>query len=157
MTIATNDDLPIIHSSFSLDRFYPHAPARVFDALADPVKKRRWFAEGDGWEIVEYVLDFRVGGAETSRFRFNDGPEVSNDTQFQLIVPDRRIVFSYRMAIGPKPISVSLSTIELVASGNGTNYTYTEQGAYFEGPEAAHGRKEGSRWLLDSLAAELDR
>jgi len=33
---------------------------------------------------------------------------------------------------GSNPISVSLSTVEWLPSGNGTRLTYTEQGAYFD-------------------------
>ncbi len=156
ITLATAaEQQAVVHSSFDLDRFYPHAPSKVFAAFADAAKKRRWFAEGEGWEVFEYTLDFRVGGTEVSRFRFKDGPEIRNDTQFQDIVDDRRMVFTYRMAIGPKPLSVSLSTVLLTPQNGGTLYTYTEQGVYFDGAE--RGRREGSTWLLDSLAAELGR
>lgn len=127
----------------------------MFSAFADAAKKRRWFAEGEGWEVFEYALDFRIGGTEVSRFAFRDGPEIRNDTQFQDIIPDRRIVFSYRMAIGPRPLSVSLSTVELVPCSEGTRMTYTEQGAYFDSADAVRGREEGSRQLMERLAEEL--
>jgi uncharacterized protein YndB with AHSA1/START domain len=84
-----------------------------------------------------------------------DGPEITYDAVIQDIVPDRRIVFAYRMAIGPNPISVSLSTVELVPSGNGTRLTYTEQGAFFDDADAPKSREEGSRGLLEKLAEEL--
>jgi hypothetical protein len=44
--------------------------------------KRRWFAEGEGWSIDEYKLDFRQGGSEVSRFRYQDGPEIRYDAAF---------------------------------------------------------------------------
>ena len=59
------------------------------------------------------------------------------------------------MAIGPSPISVSLSTVELVPSGNGTRLIYTEQGAYFDDADAPKSREEGSRGLLEKLGEEL--
>ena len=59
------------------------------------------------------------------------GPEIRNDAQFHFIVPDRRIVFTYRMAMGEAPISVSLSTIEIEPAGDGTRFVFTEQGIYF--------------------------
>jgi uncharacterized protein YndB with AHSA1/START domain len=152
---AMRDQYSVIHNTFSVERAYPVPPARVFSAFADQATKRRWFAEGEGWEVFEFTLDFRVGGSEVSRFRFKDGPEVRNDTIFQDIVPNRRIVFSYRMTIGPKALSASLSTVEFVPSGDGTLMTYTEQGAFLDGADSAKGREEGSRWLLDRLAEEL--
>jgi uncharacterized protein YndB with AHSA1/START domain len=107
----TSPQNSVIHSTFSIERIYPHAPARVFFAHADQAMKRRWFAEGEGWSIDEYMLDFRLNGSEVSRFRYQDGPEIRYDAAFYDIIPDRRIVFAYRMAIGSKPLSVSLSTM----------------------------------------------
>ena len=75
--------------------------------------------------------------------------------EFQDIVPDTRIVFVYRMAAGDMPLSVSLTTIELAPWQGGTQLTFTEQGAFFAGPESARGREEGCRFLMDKLAAEL--
>lgn len=150
-----NTQNPVIHSTFSIERIYPHTPSRVFFAHADQAMKRRWFAEGDGWSIDEYKLDFRQGGSEVSRFRYQDGPEIRYDAAFYDIIPDRRIVFAYRMAIGPRPLSVSLSTIEFLPCTSGTRLTYTEQGAYFDDPGGPEGREEGSRGLLEKLASEL--
>jgi uncharacterized protein YndB with AHSA1/START domain len=145
----------VFHATFSIERTYPQAPARVFLAHANEAMKRRWMAEGDGWEIFEFKVDFRLGGAETSRFSFQGGPEISYDASFQDIVPNQRIVSVYRMAFAGKPMSVSLATIELEPAGSGTRLTYTEQGTYFDDPSAAKGREEGSRELLEKLAAEL--
>ena len=145
----------VFHSTFSIERTYPQSPSRVFFAHANEAMKRRWLAEGEGWEVFEFKVDFRLGGAETSRFAFRGGPEITYDASFQHIVPDQRIVFVYRMALGGKPLSVSLATIDLVPAGKGTRLTYTEQGAYFDDPNAAKGREEGSRGLLEKLAEEL--
>jgi uncharacterized protein YndB with AHSA1/START domain len=108
-------------------------------------------------EVYEFTFDFRVGGSEVSRFSYMNGPEIRLDAQFQDIIPDRRIVFVYRMAIGPKPLSASLTTVELVPSGDGTRLTYTEQGAFFDGADSAQGREEGCRGLMEKLAKELQR
>jgi uncharacterized protein YndB with AHSA1/START domain len=45
-----------------------------------------------------YESDFRIGGTERSLFRFGDSPQMSNDTVFLDIVPNRRIVLAYSMA-----------------------------------------------------------
>ncbi|MCX6049372.1 MAG: SRPBCC domain-containing protein [Chloroflexi bacterium] len=60
--MATQQSL--MHSTFSVKRTYPSSPARVFAAFANPETKRRWFVEGEGWEIDEFSMDFRVGGRE---------------------------------------------------------------------------------------------
>jgi len=145
----------VVHSTFSVERTYPTTPARVFDAFADPARKRRWFAEGEGWSIDEFVLDFRVGGSERSRFRFQDGPPAGNDTVFLDIVPDRRIVFAYTMMVRDARISVSLATVEIVARGDGTHLTYTEQGVFFDGTDDGTNRETGCGEMLAKLDEEL--
>jgi uncharacterized protein YndB with AHSA1/START domain len=150
-----NESISVAHSTFTIERQYPVPPARVFFAFADHATKRRWLIEGEGWEVYEFTSDFRVGGSDMSRFSYKGGPEIRNDTQYQNIVPDRRIVFSYRMTIGDRPLSASLVTVQFNAAAGGTLMTYTEQGAYFDGADAAKGREEGSRGLLEKLAAEL--
>jgi len=154
---AIEENKPFVaHGSFSIERTYPSAPERVFDAFRDPVKKRRWFAEGAGCKVFEFEGDFRVGGEENSRFAFGSGPEICNFTQYQDIIENRRIVISYRMTIGGAPLSVSLATMEFVPEGSGTRVIYTEQGAYFDSADAIRSRERGCTALLLRLAEELE-
>lgn len=144
------------HDHFTLERRYRASPARVFAAWADPVKKRRWFAEADGFVTESYELDFRVGGLERSRFRFGDGPAMTNDTYFHVIEPDRCIVCSYGMTMAGAPFSVSLATLTLEPEGQTTLLRYTEQVAFLTDVDHVEGRRRGCAELLERLAAELD-
>jgi uncharacterized protein YndB with AHSA1/START domain len=152
---TTANQSTVVHSTFSIERTYPSPPARVFAAFSDQATKRRWFVEGEGWEIDEFTMDFRVGGREVSRFRFKGGAPMGNDTVYLDIVPDQRIVFAYTMTVGDKRISVSLATVEIAPSGDGTRLVYTEQGAFLDGADATARREHGSRALLDRLGEEL--
>jgi uncharacterized protein YndB with AHSA1/START domain len=157
----------VVHSTFKIERVYPAAASRVFSAFADPATKRRWFAEGEGSEVQEFTPDFRVGGRESTRLRFKGNPalpgappagtEFRNDTVYQDIVPDRRIVLAYTMAVGGRRISASLATVEFVPEGDGTRLVFTEQGAFFEGSDGPELREKGWLALLDALGAELRR
>jgi len=149
----------IVFDTFAIERTYKASPARVFEAWRDPEKKRRWFAEGKGFVIDSYELDFREGAFERTRFRFGDGPPITNDTVFHDIVPSERIVASYGMTRDGKRFSVSLATVELEPHGTGTRLRYTEQGAYFEsgGPDASAHRREGCVELLEALAREVEQ
>jgi uncharacterized protein YndB with AHSA1/START domain len=147
----------VIHSTFRIERTYPQSPARVFQAFADKQIVRRWRVEDENCAVHEFTFDFRVGGAEVSRFSFMGGPEIRLDAQFQDIVPDSRIVFCYRMGTAAGPFSASLTTVELALAGAGTLLTYTEQGVFFDGADSAQGREDGTRGLLEKLAAELGR
>jgi uncharacterized protein YndB with AHSA1/START domain len=145
------------HATFTIERVYDASPGRVFKAFADPAAKRRWFVEGEGWEIEEFTIDFRVGGEERSRFRFRGGPLVRNDTVYQDIVPDRRIIVAYAMTVGENRISASLATTQFEPAGAGTRLVFTEQGAFLDGYDDAGKREEGWRGLFDQLEKELKR
>jgi uncharacterized protein YndB with AHSA1/START domain len=152
---TTVNQSSVVHSTFSIERTYPSPPSRVFAAFSNQGTKRRWFAEGEGWEVDEFTLDFRVGGREVSRFRFKGGAPMGNDTVYLDIVPERRIVLAYTMTVGDKRISVSLATVEITPSGDGTRLVYTEQGAFFDGADKPAGREAGCRHLLKRLGEEL--
>lgn len=145
----------IIFKGFTIERFYPAEIERVFDAHADPTKRRRWSAEGKGFHIDEYSLDFRIGGFERTRFRFGDGPPMTYDGVYLDIVPLERIVFAYAMTIGGASLSSSLAAVELFAKGDETRLLFTEQTAFTGGSDDSAERRQGSVGLLAALAQEL--
>lgn len=147
----------VTHATFAIERSYDAAPARVFKAFADPAAKRRWFAEGEGWQVDAFDVDFRVGGYERSRFRFQGGAPITNDTTYQDIVPNERIIIAYTMTIGGNPISSSLATMEFRKEGKGTRLVFTEQDAFLDGHDNVAQREAGTRELLESLDRELTR
>lgn len=155
MTSVT-ESKPVVHSTFRLERVYEATPERVFQAFSDPEVKRRWLIEGEGFEVFDYQPDFKIGGREFSRFRFEGYPEMINETIYQDIVPNERIVFCYRMAMDGVPMSASLTTIEFIREDGGTRLIHTEQGAYLDGSDDGTGREEGTRGLLEILAKEVE-
>jgi uncharacterized protein YndB with AHSA1/START domain len=156
------DQQSVIHSTFVIERSYPATPERVFAALSDPAKKRRWFVEADHHDVEHYEMDFRVGGKERARFRFKEGTPVqgmvcTNEGSYLDIVPNRRVVLAHTMTLGEKCISASLVTFELLPSEAGTDLILTHQGAFFEGSDGPEMREEGWRKLLEKLTSEFQR
>jgi uncharacterized protein YndB with AHSA1/START domain len=153
----------IDHGTFTIEREYPVPPERVFAAFANEATKRRWFADGKGWEVKEFSVDFRVGGRDTSRFTFSGGPPgappagtlMGNDSVYMDIVANERIVFAYTMSAGDYRMSASLTTVELSPSGKGTRLKFTEQAVFFERSDGARLREEGWRGLLEKLGTEV--
>jgi uncharacterized protein YndB with AHSA1/START domain len=144
------------HDTFTIERTYPASPAKVFAAWADPVAKRTWFVEGEGWDVESYEQDFRIGGRERSAFRFKGGPLVSNDTTYLDIVPERRIIVSYTMAIDGRIMSASLATAEFEPAGTGTRLILTEHDAHLDGIDKSGSRKDGCAGLLVQLGKYLE-
>lgn len=136
------------HATFVIERNYAASPAQVFAAWSDPVAKARWFTKPNTFE-------FRVGGRESSRGGPPGGPVYTFDAQYQEIVPERRIVYSYIMDQDDTRISVSVATVEFKPSGAGTQLIFTEQGAFLDGHDTPEQREHGTKIFLDKLDKEL--
>lgn len=148
-----------IHDSFTLERRYRSSVDAVWHAFADEATKRRWFAEGEGFEVLEYGLDFRVGGREHARFKVVDAPVplgvIGNETRYFDIREEERIVSAYSMSNDGVPFSVSLITITFEPDGEGTRLVFHEQATFFDGADGTEMRESGTRGLLESLARAL--
>jgi uncharacterized protein YndB with AHSA1/START domain len=149
----------VVHSTFTVEHSYTQPPERVYSAFAQPARKRRWYAEGEH-EIQEYEMEFRVGGSEHLRYTFKPGhpiagSEINNDSTYQDIVPDKRIVSTSRMSLNGKPIQVTLLTFEFLPSATGTDLILTTQGTFIEWPDGPKMIEQGWRGLFERLAREL--
>jgi uncharacterized protein YndB with AHSA1/START domain len=145
----------VVHDTFTIERTFPHPPARVWAALSKPEAKRRWFAPPEDWRDEKFEMDFRVGGKEVSIGGPKDGPTITYEARFYDIVPEQRIVSAYEMHVGEQRISVSLGTCTLEAVPGGTRYVYTEQGTYLDGSDDGSKRRAGSEQLADKLGRLL--
>jgi uncharacterized protein YndB with AHSA1/START domain len=149
-----------VHSTFSLERSFKATSERVFAAWADPASKRRWNFDSNSHELLAHEVDFRVGGCERATMKFGSGPiagmTLTLESVYEVIIPDQRIVWAYRMELDGRTFSTSLATVELVKTDSGTDLLLTHQGAYFEGADGPEMRKGGWTDLLGRLAKEVD-
>jgi len=155
----------VIHDTFTIERTYDLAPAGVFAAFSTKEARNSWDDaddleppqdEGDR-HVTEF--DFRVGGRERYTTDW-EGTTYRYDGRYHDIVTSSRIVYSYAMYADDTLISVSLATIEFAESGDGTRFTWTEQGAYldgYNGADAPEMRKGGTTEMIDALTAYLQR
>ncbi|HEY4094563.1 MAG TPA: SRPBCC family protein [Baekduia sp.] len=148
--------MSVIHADFAIERRYGCSPPQTFSAFADPALKRQWFAVPADWAETDWTLDFRVGGGETNRGRSPDGKLHAFVSRFHDIVAERRIVFAYDLLVDDQLVSVSLTTVEVFADGDGSRLLFTEQGAFFdEDPGAPAEREHGTGVILDRLGPLL--
>lgn len=140
------------HTTFVIERSYDAAPARVFAAWADKSAKEQWFGPPDGGG--DHGLDFRVGGREHFAASVN-GALYTYDALYEDIVADERIVYTYNMHRDGTRMSVSVSTVELLATGEGTHLRYTEQGVFLDGIDTPQAREHGTAEILDKLGQAL--
>jgi uncharacterized protein YndB with AHSA1/START domain len=143
--------MSITHANFTIERSYAWTPQQTFAAFSDPALRRQWFANPGNWADAEWELDFRVGGGELSSGGPAGGPHYAFKSRFHDIVQDERIVFAYDLLRDHRLMSVSLTTIEFVAAGDGTRLVFTEQGVFLDGLDDPAGREHGTGKLLDTL------
>ncbi len=122
----------------------------MFDAWADPAAKVRWFAGNpEGYE-----LDFRPGGIERNA-NLLDGKRITWESLYREIVVPERIVYTSVLAVDGDVATVSLTTVELTAEGDGTHLALVEAGAYLDGRELPEWREQGTGDWLDALGRHL--
>jgi uncharacterized protein YndB with AHSA1/START domain len=144
-----------IHGSFTVERVYDASPARVFKAFADPASKARWFVGPAGWQEIEREMDFRAGGQEIAQGKFPNGRETKFVARYHEIVPNERLVYVYDMHVDGVFMSVSLATIELTPQSAKTLLRITEQAVFIDGQDGNESRREGTKYLLEQVAANL--
>ncbi|MFE6796307.1 SRPBCC family protein [Paenibacillus chitinolyticus] len=137
------------HATFVVERVYATSPKRVYHAWADPDAKAKWFSKPD-------IFEFRVGGREYSSGGPPEGPVFTFDASYQELVPDQRIVYTYTLDSDGTRISVSNTTVELIAVEGGTKLIFTEQGAFFDGHDTPEVREHGTNAMLDGLGKALE-
>jgi uncharacterized protein YndB with AHSA1/START domain len=143
--------MSVTHADFTIERRYGCTPLQTFSAFSDPELKRRWFANPGNWPDAEWELDFRVGGGELNAGGDPGGTHRAFRSRFHDIVENERIVFAYDLLHDHRLMSVSLTTIEFFADGDGTRLVFTEQAAFFDGLGDPADREHGTGKLLDAL------
>jgi uncharacterized protein YndB with AHSA1/START domain len=151
MTLST-----VAHDTFVIERIYPAPVTQVFGAWAEPRLKARWFAGSAEALGAGYDLDFRVGGREVNRAGPPGRPVYTYQSQFHDIISEQRIIYTYEMYADETRISVSVATVQFRGREATTQLVLTEQGVFLDGHDTAAQREEGTRILLDSLAATLN-
>ena len=137
----------IVHSTFTLERTYPAAVSRVFEAWADQKTKAQWFAGNP----EAYELDFRPGGVERNHAE-HQGKRITWESLYREIVNDERIVYTSVLCEDDIVATASLTTVEFVHEGDRTRVVLVESGAYLDGREQPAWREHGTGDWLDALA-----
>ena len=72
-------------------------PAEAYRAFLDPDKLRRWFCP-DGFEVTSIEVDERVGGRHRTELSSREYGRHRFDAEIFELVPEERIVLSWRFA-----------------------------------------------------------
>lgn len=149
------DNKSIIRA-FTIRRTFDASQEDVFNAFGDPDIKAQWFSgPSDKWKVLERRFDFREGGEERVRGKF-EGSYISDfRARYHVIRKPALIVYVYDMHVDDRLLSTSLSSFDFAASGDKTEMTYVEQAVYYNGDDGSASREEGTLGLFDRVADAL--
>lgn len=153
----------VVHSTFVVERSFSKTVETVFAALSKPEKVKQWFAEGDKHDLIEFKLNFEVGGTQKLVYRMRPdtpvpGLVIDNEARFQEIIPNDKVVMATTMKFNGKRGLATQITFELVPTERGTDLICTHQGAYFEGthPQMPELLKQGWTGLLARMGEVIE-
>jgi uncharacterized protein YndB with AHSA1/START domain len=132
-----------------ITRHYPVAPEKVWRAWTDPQALSRWFGPGEMDSVTHAELDVRVGGRYRIAFRTGDGQQHDVSGEYQEVVPNRKLQFTWAWKSTPE--RVSLVTIELKPAADGCDMDFRHE-RFFDAP-ARDAHEQG--WM--GALAKLDR
>ncbi len=144
-------DHSVKHSTFTLERTYSAAPAAVFGAWSYQETKARWFAVHDD----RYSLDFRVGGTEIVHGA-GESSLVAR-SEYHDIVREERIVYTTALFTDEILSTMSLTTVQFEADGDGTRLILTEHDVFLDDREQPEWREQGTGNWLDALGRQVAR
>ena len=143
-------------TSLTLVRRIAARPSIVFEAMTTSEGLAAWFGPDD-LPVVHSQAEVRVGGAYRVRFRRFDGSEHEACGEFLEIVPPRRIVMSWRWALGgvaEERDRTSRVEVELRPIAGGTELTFTHAALWDEASAQSH--TGGWTGALDKLVRHLE-
>lgn len=143
MAHGTTQDRPSLH----LTRHYPVAPEKVWRAWTDPQALSAWFGPGETRSVTRADMDVREGGRYTIAFRTQDGEQHQVSGEYQEILPNRKLCFTW--AWNSTPERVSLVTIELRPTPQGTEMAFRHD-RFFD-PAARDNHERGWTATLQKL------
>lgn len=136
-------------TTFTTSRPLAHGPAEVFAAIQDPSRLARWWGPA-GFTNTFSAFEFRPGGRWTFVMHGPDGTDYPNESRFQDIVTDRRVVVRHTCA------PFFTLAIDLEPTAGGTLLRWAQD---FDDPGVAasvrHIVEPANEQNLDRLAVEL--
>jgi uncharacterized protein YndB with AHSA1/START domain len=111
-------------------RRYPVGSEKVWRAWTDPQALSAWFGPGAPNSVALAELDVRPGGRWRIRFQTSDGEQHEVGGTYEVVEPQRRLVFSW--AWHTTPDRVSRVTIVLSPVPEGTELDFRHE-RFFDG------------------------
>lgn len=123
------------------------APEKVWRAWTDPQSLKQWFAPSEAFGVLLVETDVRMGGRYRIVMKAPDGEEHDVSGVYREVVLNRKLVFTWAWKTTPE--RESLVTVELRASGGGTELTFRHE--QFFDADARNRHNQGWTGILERL------
>jgi uncharacterized protein YndB with AHSA1/START domain len=138
-------------TSLTLVRQIKARPSIVYAAFTLPEQIAEWWGPDAGPVLISEA-DVRVGGRFRVRFRMLDGDEQESSGEYLEVVPNERLVFSWRWVSSAD--HESRVTVEIRPTADGTELTFTHAQLASEAAVISH--RGGWTGALDKLERLLE-
>jgi uncharacterized protein YndB with AHSA1/START domain len=139
-------------TSLTLVRLLDAGVTRVYEALTRPEHIAQWWGP-DAGPVLVCEADVRVSGRFRVRFRTLEGSEHEARGEYLEVIPEQRLVLSWRWVDEPDPESRVI--LELRPRGTGTEVTLTHERLASEAARDSH--RQGWEGSLDKLVRLFTR
>ena len=135
--------------SLKIVRTLDAGPEVVYRAWTDPKVMGKWFAPRDMSTPIAEV-DLKVGGKYRIGMKSPDGELYVATGTYREIIPNEKLVFTWRWESEPSDISNTLVTVEFKKSGEHTRLVLTHD--KFATEELVKDHREGWEGALSKLS-----
>lgn len=162
-TMAITPDQDVVYGEV----FIAAPPARVFEAITDPVQVPKWWGQQGMYRITEWKGDVRPGGKWSSTGAGADGTAFTVDGEYLEVDPPRLLVHTWiaswsgklntvvRWELEPRDVQ-GLHPGGPKRAGTGTLLRIRHQG-FASAPEAAKGHSEGWKRVIGWMQAYVEK
>ena len=149
-------DRRIARSEFAIVRDYAVPIERVWEAFSIEAEKLKWWGARDAAAHREWIYDFRIGGKDVAEGKFHNGPVSRYEATYTDIIEHSRIVTTYDMWLDGVHMSTSVASLEFEATDEGTRFTHSEFGLFFDQFwEDGANREAGTKGIVGNLGKYL--
>ena len=138
----------------AVERVIPAPRSRVYRAFLDPELLARWMGPDD-FAVSVATVDERVGGEHRIAMLDGDGGHHTFDSTILELVPDERIVLTFRFAPGAEDTLLTLTFRD--AEGGGTGLRLQHERITLAPPLDTQSVDTGWSQALAKLAAFFDK
>ena len=138
----------------ALERVIRAPRPKVYRAFLDPSLLEQWMGP-DGFSVTVATVDERVGGEHKVEMLDRDGDHHAFDSTILELVPDERIVMSWRFAPGAEDTLLTVTFRD--AEGGGTDLRLEHERITLTPPLDSQSVDAGWSQTLAKLAAYFDK